>query len=193
MAVLGIFMQSYADNEQSHLDKDARTRTEWEKYFNFMERLKTVHRPLVFDFNYKALMGDDPSDFWRYEGSLTTPPCSEGVIWTIFKRPIVFLENQFQILRDNIQFEDYRGPQPVYNRTVYRNFLNETCSSVPDYNKCLSDVRPMYLEQSSLTSALMQCSVRSIWFLLLFMYFVLTVSAAIFLRVRRSMRMKKYE
>jgi len=34
--------------------------------------------------------------FFRYQGSLTTPPCSEGVLWTVFHQPIELSEAQIR-------------------------------------------------------------------------------------------------
>jgi carbonic anhydrase len=139
-AVLGIFMQSLFLNNQTqnntprYYDED--TRNEWQRYFNIAQTLDIENNSTIFNLNLALLMGESLQDFWRYQGSLTTPPCTENVIWTIFKDPILFIESEFKSFRQNIYFEDYRRPQPLYTRIIYRNFLNETLSSVPDYNCC---------------------------------------------------------
>ncbi|CAF0851838.1 unnamed protein product [Rotaria sordida] len=139
LAVLGIFMQSHLHKKKFVFDKNDVTRNEWQKYFDKAQTLTSENDSISCGLNVTSLMGENLKDFWRYEGSLTTPPCTEGIIWTVFKQPIDFMEEQIKNLRDNVYFEDYRGPQPLYNRTVYRNFIHETSSSIPDYNLCLLD------------------------------------------------------
>lgn len=54
---------------------------------------------------------------WTYDGSLTTPPCSEAVKWNVFMSPISLSRAQidvFTTLYDN----NYRPTQPLNGRTV---------------------------------------------------------------------------
>lgn len=112
------------------------TSNEWKRYFSIAQNLQVITNSTMIDLNLITLMGNNLNDFWRYDGSLTTPPCTEGIIWTMFRTPIVFSEYELDSFRKKLYFEDYRGPQPIYDRIIYRNFLRETLSSIPDYNCC---------------------------------------------------------
>lgn len=64
------------------------------------------------------LLDARPSDVeqvYTYHGSLTTPPCSEGVKWTVRGRPIVASFRQVQRLV-GVLGESARPVQPVYAR-----------------------------------------------------------------------------
>jgi carbonic anhydrase len=140
IAVLGIFMQSLFLDVEAENDTmqaiDIETRQEWQRFFEQAQYLRSENLSVTINLNLDYLMSENLRDFWRYEGSLTTPPCTEGIIWTIFKQPINFVESEFKSFRQNIFFEDYRRPQPLYQRTIHRNFFNETLSAIPDYNCC---------------------------------------------------------
>lgn len=63
-----------------------------------------------------ALLPKDRRSF-RYEGSLTTPPCSEGVAWTVFTKPVVLSSAQLNNLLEAYQ-GNARPVQPLNGRSV---------------------------------------------------------------------------
>ncbi|XP_070572699.1 carbonic anhydrase-like [Ptychodera flava] len=86
------------------------------------------------------LFPTDKSSYYRYMGSVTSPPCFENVIWTVLKEPVQLSETQMEKFRILYMSEagasplvrmvdNYRPPQPLNSRTVYRNCGNETDSA----------------------------------------------------------------
>lgn len=56
----------------------------------------------------------------RYQGSLTTPPCFEGVLWLLMKTPITIAQTQVQQFRKLFEFNS-RYTQPLNGRDVYED------------------------------------------------------------------------
>lgn len=55
--------------------------------------------------------------YYRYPGSLTTPPCSEGVSWLVLKEPIQLSAAQIMAFKEIIH-ENARPVQPLGKRSV---------------------------------------------------------------------------
>ncbi len=66
--------------------------------------------------NASDLLPEERS-FYQYEGSLTTPPCTEGVRWMVMRTPIELSEAQLAAF-DAIHHINNRPVQPLGNRTV---------------------------------------------------------------------------
>ncbi|NXB69599.1 CAH4 anhydrase, partial [Donacobius atricapilla] len=69
---------------------------------------------------------EDLGRYYRYEGSLTSPDCYEGVIWTVFEKPVELSLpqlSQFAALRfggknSTAMTENFRPAQPLNGRPV---------------------------------------------------------------------------
>jgi carbonic anhydrase len=58
--------------------------------------------------------------YYRFNGSLTTPPCSEGVWWLVMKRPATASKAQIAQFGKAVGFANNRPIQPVNARPVLR-------------------------------------------------------------------------
>lgn len=59
-------------------------------------------------------------DYYRYSGSLTTPPCSEGVRWFVLKHPATASAAQLAVVREALGEPNNRPVQPVGSRVILR-------------------------------------------------------------------------
>jgi len=71
------------------------------------------------------------TEFYKYSGSLTTPPCSEGVYWMVFKHPIEASAEQI-IKMNELMGENARPVQPLFSRNVLKSW-NEPEETPPLY------------------------------------------------------------
>ena len=59
-------------------------------------------------------------DYYHFNGSLTTPPCSEGVRWYVMKQPLTVSIDQVKKFKDIMHHPNNRPVQPVYARPLLK-------------------------------------------------------------------------
>lgn len=57
-------------------------------------------------------------EYYRFSGSLTTPPCSEGVNWLVLKQPITASAKQIEHLHAAMGHDNARPVQPLNARII---------------------------------------------------------------------------
>lgn len=62
------------------------------------------------------------NSYYRYSGSLTTPPCTEGIIWNVFRQTIGISSEQMMNFRNNKVKINFREPQRMNGRKVFSSF-----------------------------------------------------------------------
>ncbi|EOY09141.1 Carbonic anhydrase, putative [Theobroma cacao] len=86
----------------------------------FITTLENVERVPLGPIDPESI-GLPGRKYYRYNGSLTTPPCSEGVLWTVFPQIKTVSRSQVEALRNVLPPENRnnsRPTQPLNNRTV---------------------------------------------------------------------------
>lgn len=61
----------------------------------------------------------EEKDVYLYRGSLTTPPCTEGVVWILFEEPIDMSSQQIEAYAE-IYSDTNRPIQPFNDRKIYK-------------------------------------------------------------------------
>lgn len=72
---------------------------------------------LVQSVDINALLPEDTGGY-RFSGSLTTPPCSEGVVWIVLEQPVSASAEQIRLLRSVLQHANNRPVQPLNGRII---------------------------------------------------------------------------
>lgn len=76
-------------------------------------------RAVPAGFDASSLLPADKA-YYRYTGSLTTPPCSEGVAWHVLQHPVEVSKAQIDSFRKHYRM-NARPVQPLNDRTVERS------------------------------------------------------------------------
>jgi carbonic anhydrase len=106
LAVVGVFLkkgnpnkiiQALWDNLPTEIDKE-----------NVVDGLSV---------NASGLLPKD-TRYYHYYGSLTTPPCTEGVNWSVLTTPIEVSEEQIQKFKTLMGFDNNRPVLPLNKRFV---------------------------------------------------------------------------
>jgi carbonic anhydrase len=71
---------------------------------------------LAEPFNVADLLPADHG-YYKFMGSLTTPPCSEGVQWQVLKQPVEVSRDQIRMFQ-KLYKANARPIQPLFKRTV---------------------------------------------------------------------------
>lgn len=107
LAVVGILFQEGGENEF--------LKQFWDQLpHQKSEKGKKLTKPIHMDD--LALNSDA---YYRYDGSLTTPPCSEGVIWSVMTKIQTISKNQLHEFHKCIPFSNYRPIQALNERPLF--------------------------------------------------------------------------
>ncbi len=109
LAVLALMIEEGYENKAlknawSHMPEKAGENLALSKPFNASELLPSYD--------------DDELEYYRFNGSLTTPPCSEGVVWMVLKETVQASADQIEKFAHIMHHPNNRPVQPINARVI---------------------------------------------------------------------------
>ncbi|XP_077384276.1 carbonic anhydrase 14 isoform X2 [Festucalex cinctus] len=115
------------------------TNTPFDNIINYLSRVRHANQKVLIPaFDVQSLLPKDLGRYYRYNGSLTTPPCHQSVIWTVFHERVQISKAQLLKMEtilysskaedpDRMLLQDnYRATQPLNHRVVFASFTAES-------------------------------------------------------------------
>ncbi|XP_071326455.1 carbonic anhydrase 14 isoform X3 [Trachinotus anak] len=106
---------------------------------NYLSRIRHAdQKAFIPAFDIQSLLPKDLGRYYRYNGSLTTPPCYQSVIWTVFHERVQISKEQLLKMEtilysskadnpDRMLLQDnYRATQSLNHRVVFTSFSAES-------------------------------------------------------------------
>ncbi|KAM9815766.1 carbonic anhydrase 12 [Syngnathus typhle] len=134
LAVLGVFIEIGAFNPG------------YNNILSYLTKIpKRSNRYKIPAFDVRQLMPQRLDEYFRYDGSLTSPPCYQSVLWTVFKNPVTISQAQYDKLTASLLanqasavplVNNYRSPLPIENRVVLASFMQGVTTRMS--SKCIS-------------------------------------------------------
>ncbi|XP_003460211.2 carbonic anhydrase 4-like isoform X1 [Oreochromis niloticus] len=140
IAALSFFIEVMSDNSTGQPES-------WRNLTSYLAKITERDNNVSFSstaagFSLKDLLGNvSLSKYYRYLGSLTTPNCSEAVVWTVFKEPIKVSKDLIDLFSTTVHFNNstsqlmtnvYRSLQPaqqVWTQSIKAS-ASTTCFSL---------------------------------------------------------------
>jgi carbonic anhydrase len=110
LAVIGVMINEAAGKEN----------LAFKPVWDILPREANTHAAKSADMKLTSLL-PNKQQYIHYKGSLTTPPCSEGVRWFVMKDPITMSSGQLEMYTSIFEGSTSRPVQPLQGREVLSN------------------------------------------------------------------------
>ncbi|CAN9509080.1 unnamed protein product [Ophioblennius macclurei] len=137
LAVLGFFIESkhsskssggssgHGDASHDSTSSSSSDMDAWKKLTSYLSAIQNIssQTDVTAEISIDDLLGDVKRDeYYRYNGSLTTPTCNEAVVWTVFKNSVKMDEDLMKMFPTYAHYDNvFRPTQRLHGRTIYRS------------------------------------------------------------------------